>query len=133
MTSAFENGLYGGLLLSIIALALCFIVLGGLTLLIVAIKFVGSSDRGSGKKGEVVYSGGEGASSETSAPVVQAVSTECRLQPSAGDRRYRGRRDRCHKRCHSSIQLGSLRDQVRKKGNSAADRAMAKGFILRKP
>jgi len=76
MTSAFENGLYGGLLLSIIAFSVVFIVLGGLTLLIVAIKFVGSSDRGSGKKGEVVYSGGEGASSEASAPVAQAVSTE---------------------------------------------------------
>jgi len=77
MTSAFENGLYGGLLLSIIAFSVVFIVLGGLTLLIVAIKFVGSSDKGSGKKGEVVYSGGEGASSETSsAPVTQAVSTE---------------------------------------------------------
>lgn len=76
MTSAFENGLYGGLLLSIIAFSVVFIVLGGLTLLIVAIKFVGSSDRGSGKKGELVYSGGEGASSETSAPVMQAVSTE---------------------------------------------------------
>jgi len=76
MGSVFENGLYGGLLLSIIALSVVFIVLGSLTLVIMAIKFAGGSDKGSGKKGEVVYSGGEGTPGEASTPVVQAVSSE---------------------------------------------------------
>ncbi len=66
MNSVFEQGLYGGLQLSIIAFSMVFIVLGGLTLVIMAMKFIG---RTSSKKFEkTTPGGGEALVEETTIP-----------------------------------------------------------------
>ncbi|HOM97794.1 MAG TPA: OadG family protein [Acetomicrobium sp.] len=66
MNSVFEQGLYGGLQLSIIAFSMVFIVLGGLTLVIVAMKFIGRTP--SKKAEETTPGGGEALVEETTIP-----------------------------------------------------------------
>jgi len=66
MISVFEQGFRGGLILSIIAFSVVFLVLGGLTLIIVAIKLVGGVE---GKKKDAIPpSGGETTPVETVSP-----------------------------------------------------------------
>lgn len=65
MNSVFEQGIYGGLQLSIIAFSVVFIVLAVLTLVIVAMKFMG---RTPSKKAEETILGGETLIEETTIP-----------------------------------------------------------------
>ena len=66
MNSVFEQGLYGGLQLSIIAFSVVFIVLAVLTLVIVAMKFMG---RTPSKKAKETISGGETLIKEATSPL----------------------------------------------------------------
>ena len=66
MNTVFEQGLYGGLQLSIIAFSVVFIVLAVLTLVIVAMKFMGRTP--SKKAEETTPGGGEALVEETTIP-----------------------------------------------------------------